>query len=223
MQPLTPDISGFPLWIELSGLPLKLAVDAKSPLPWLLFRKIVEFDMAFNPAAPGIVEASPSLLAERTGIPVDKIEKNVKALRKSGIIRAFLPDNAEEPGLFQVIAPLAAGKSPDQVRAENPAYFLEGEWPPRYAIAVAESDESPRNARAAKIKRVVELYLNVFSMKINSIILDQLQIISDRYDMDLIEKVFERAKKKETVSLSWILTDIRREQSFRAASTQLST
>ncbi len=210
------DYTLFPLWITLSGLPTHLNDIAKAPYCWAVFRAIVEIDIAHHPAAPGLVEIPLSDLARQTGLDPKKLEKAVKGMRKAGVLRAFLPDSEEEEALFQVITPLATPMSPDEVRAGNGDAFLEAEWPPRYATATLEEPATEEaGGRLAKTQRVVELYLNVFSMKLNSLTVDQLQIIADRYDEELIRRVFERARQREARSLGWILAEIRREQALR--------
>jgi hypothetical protein len=212
----------FPLWLELSGLPSHVNEVGKAPYVWAVFHKIVELDLAINRVRPGIVETSLTEIGGRCGVDAKKVEKAVKALRKAAVLRAFIPDNEEETALLQVLTPIPTPKSADEVRAAHPDLFLECEWPPRYAVEVKEEQEAEvREGREAKVKRVVELYLNTFSMKINSLILDQLQMISDRYEMALIEKVFDRARKREIPSLSWILTEIRRELMVKKVAEQL--
>lgn len=212
----------FPVWLELSGLPAALAEKARTANTWAVFRKIVELDIVANPARPGLVEVSLGELAERTGTDVAKIEKAVAAMRKLALLRAFLPDTEEEAALFQILTPIPTPLSPEEVRARHGDLFLEGEWPPRYAVEVPEEDqEGDPKANETKIKRVVDLYLNTFSMKLNSLILEQLQMISERYDYDLIEKVFQRARKAEARSLGWILSEIRRETKLRAKAEEI--
>ena len=201
----------FPLWIELSGLPSHLNEESKLAYAWAVFRKIVELDLAANSVRPGTVEISLAELGARCGLDAPKAEKAIKAMRKAKLVRAFLPENEEEAALLQLLLPLATPRSADEVRATHPDLFLEAQWPPRYAVA-GEADASPTADRGEKVKAVVELYLNVLSMKMNSLILDELQLISDRYDMELIQKVFDRARKREAASLGWILAEIRREK-----------
>lgn len=209
--PLDRSHAHFPLWVELSGLPVQLNDDAKLAYAWAVFRKIVELDLATNPARPGTVEVSLAELGARCGVDAPRAEKAIKAMRKAKLVRAFLPESEEEPALLQLLLPLATPKSADEVRATHPDLFLEAEWPPRYATA-AEADAGPTTDRGEKVKAVVELYLNVLSMKMNSLILDELQLISDRYEVELIQKVFDRARKREATSLGWILAEIRREK-----------
>ncbi len=209
------DDARFPLWLELSGLPGRVNEVAKVPYAWVVFRKVVELDMAANPLRPGLVEVTPAELAERCGLDAKKLGRAVKGLRKAAVLRAFLPDHEEEPALFQVLTPVPTPQPPDEVRARHPDLFLESLWPPRYAEATPE--ETGADAEGAelrgeqKIKRVVELYLNTFSMRLNSLILDQLQLMANHYDLALVERVFERARKREARSLGWVMTEIRRE------------
>lgn len=213
--------AAFPLWIELSGLPAALNEKQKGGAAWWLFRKIIELDIERNRARPGLVEITPAELCERAAIDPTKLDKCVKVLRKMGLLRAFLPDDEGEAALFQILTPLPTPKSCNEVRAAYPDYFLDGEWPPRYSFAVAEVTPESATDRENKTKRVVDLYLNTLSMKLNSLVVDQLQLIADRYEMELIEKVFARAKKREARSLGWILSEIRRETKILAKAEEI--
>ncbi len=211
--------STFPLWLELSGLPAYIHEKAKSGFAWSVFHKIVELDIAANRSAPGLVEISINDLGDRCGLDEKKINTAIKGLRKAKVLRAFLPDNAEETALFQMITPIPTPKTPDEVRAHHPDLFLETPWPPRYAVAAEEPGDSEDDK--AKIKRVVDLYLDCFSMKMNSLILDELQLIADRYDEELIKKVFDRARERGASSLGWIMSEIRREMKIKAKAQEL--
>lgn len=218
LQPPDRSHSLFPLWLEYSGLPLHLNEKGKITWGWAVFVKIVQLDMAANPRRPGLVEIAPNQLAAACGIDISKLEKAIKAMRKCGLLRAFLPDTEEEGALLQIITPLPTPIEADHVRGLHPDLFLDAEWPPRYAVAVVEEDDSgedPKTGRE-KIRKVADLYLDVFSMKINPLVLDQLQLIADRYEYPLIKKIFLKAQKEEASSLGWILTQIRREKQVKA-------
>lgn len=211
----------FPIWIELSGLPEALMAKAPSASPWTVFKKLVELDIDTNRLQPGHFEVSQAELAARTGITVDKISKAIKAMRKLGVVRAFLPDSEEEMALFEIITPLPTPVTADEVRARYPDPFVDTPWPPRYAVPVEDPEKRDPEKRETKIKRVVELYLNTFSMKINSLIMDELTLIADNYDLPLVEMVFQRAKQREARTLSWILSDIRRELKVKRKAEEL--
>ncbi len=216
-----PSHAHFPLWLELSGLPDLLNEKAKGGHAWLVFRKIVELDLAANPVRPGTLEVKPAEIARRCGLEPKRVPSAVKLMRKAGVLRAFLPDHEEEPALFQIITPIPTPQSCDEVRAKFPEYFFEGDWPPRYSQPIADEAEDDPEKEGSKTKAVVELYFNVFSMKMNSIILDQLRLIAHRYELELIRKVFAAAKKKDAQSLAWILAEIRREDKVRVEAERL--
>ena len=204
----------FPLWIERSGLPREMAETCKSPLAYFIFRKIVELDCERN-TRPGTVDASLLELAEYTGIAPDQIAKLLKKIRKCGVLRSFLPDNEDEPGLFQVIAPLPAPKSWEDVRREIPRLDRHPAEEFRYALAPEDTSQADNGAPDPKLRTVIDEYFNTVSMKMNAFILDELRLISTRYPLDMIRKVFARARKEERQNLGWILTQIRWEESIR--------
>lgn len=209
----------FPLWLELSGLPMHLNEIGKSAYVWTVFKKIVELDCIDNPTVPGYIDVSMDVLAARTGLDHAKIQKSVKAMRKAGVVRAFLPEENEENALFQIITPIPVPTPLQDIRDNHLDLFIDSAWPPRYGVAVAERDES--DDQHGKVKRVADLYMNIFSMRMNPIILDQLQMISDRYDEALIEKVFHRAVERGAQTLSFILSEIRREMRVKLEAEKL--
>jgi hypothetical protein len=217
----------FPLWLEFSGLPTHLLDVAKGPAAWLLFRKIVELDLEIHPLSPGLVEITPRELVLRSGLDLPRIEKNLKVLRKAALVRAFYPDHEEEPALFEVLRPLPVPVSPESVCATHPDRFPRGPASLRYAQPAA-GDASPttdgdlRAARLLKINRVVELYLNLFSMKLNGLIAEELQLIADSYELPLVEKVFQRAHREEKRTLGWIVREIRRERDLQLKAAQIA-
>lgn len=202
----------FPLWIEWSGLPQHLYDLGKGPAAWLLFRKIVEIDIASHRSAPGVVEVSYATLTAATGLPPDKTRKCVKTLRKGKLLRAFLPDSDDEDALFEVLTPLVTPVPVEELIRDRPELARVSIESLRYALAPAR-DENP----SASLNRVVDLYMDLVSMKMNAFILDELRLITERCDIDLVERVFARAKKRGVQSLSWILAELRREKSPRPA------
>lgn len=205
----------YPIWLERSGLPRALNESCKSPLAWTVFKKIVELDCASNRQSPGLVEVSLERLGELTGLPPAKVEQNAKKLRKAGFLRAFLPDNEEEDALFQVAAPLQTPVSWEELRKTTPEWFEFADWQFRYATETPEDiPVRPDEKQVAdpKLREVVDLYFDNVSMKMNSMILDQLVLISRRFDIALIRRVFAKARQREVQGLSWILSEARREQ-----------
>ncbi len=197
----------FPLWLLHSGLPGHLGELSGSAASWTLLRAVVELDIERNPSRPGVVEVPLAELAERTGFKPRALRASITALRKAGCIRAFLPDSVEEPALFEVRVPLPTPIAPADVVRLHAQFDRTPVTDLRYATAPA--DEA---AHADKLQRVVDLYLDLFSMRMNAFILDELRLICDRCDLELVERVFHRAKKNGAKSLSWILAELRREK-----------
>lgn len=207
----------FPLWIERSGLPLHLNESCKSPHAWALFRKIVELDIAAHPDAPGTVEIGVAALGDLVGLDAARTRQVLAKLRKGGVLRSFLPDNDEEEALFQPLAPLPTPVGWEEVRRRDADLASAPDEAFRYALAPAEQPVGDAQAvdHDPKLREVVNLYLDSVSMKLNAFVLDELRLISARFDMALVRKVFLRAKAKEIQTLGWILKEIRRERDIK--------
>ncbi|MDX2176845.1 MAG: hypothetical protein SF028_10275 [Candidatus Sumerlaeia bacterium] len=204
--------SEFPLWLEWSGLPEALYASSRGAVPWALFRRVVELDVARNGSRPDVVEISPAGLAAMIGVPAQRVRPLVGSLRKAGLLRAFLPDDDAEPGLFQVIVPVRTPVPAEELLRTRPELANATLEDLRYA-----TEPGARPEREERVKRVVDLYLDIFSMKLNSFVLDQLRIIAERYEPRLVERVFSLARKREAATLSWVLSEIRREDAARRA------
>ncbi len=211
----------FPLWIGRSGLPGHLAETCKTPNAWLLFRTIVEQDMMTN-RQPGTVEISLREIETLTGLTAVQAGAAARKLRKAGVLRYFVPDNEEEPALFQVITPLVTPVPWTDVREREAALRSAPDHAFRYAKESSEA--SPPDAGSPKaddrVREVTDMYLDLVSMKLNTFVLDEIRLIAMRYDMALVRKVFARARQKEVQSLAWILKEVRREMEVEKARTR---
>lgn len=197
----------FPLWLLHSGLPEQLGELSGSAAAWALLRAVVELDLDANPSRPGIVEAPLAELARRTGFKPRALKSSITALRKAGCLRAFVPDDPAEPALFEVKVPLPTPIPPADIVRSHPEFDRTPVADLRYATAPGAESGSTE-----KLQRVVDLYLDLFSMRMNAFVLDELRLISDRCDLELVERVFQRAKRNGARSLSWILAELRREK-----------
>lgn len=198
----------FPLWIEYSGLPTLLNDSARTPSAWLIFRKIVELDIEANATAPGTIEITPAALGLRCGVPARALRRVLGAFRKARVLRAFLPQEDDEPALFQITVPLPTPTPPAVVAETHPGLFGNQSLS---ALRYATEPDGDLPSTAEKRRRVIDLYLDVVSMRMNAFIQDELRLIAERYDQALVEKVFARARQRDTPSLGWILAEIRRE------------
>ncbi len=201
-----------PKWIEFSGLPTHLTEKGKCAWAWLFFKSVMELDEEQHGDKPGLVEISMGEMIVRTGLDMKKIVKAIKACRKTGVLRAFIPDNEEETALLQIITPLETPVSYVDVYAEKSNLFRPSDpFPPKYAISQETEDEIEEKEKS-KTEKVVDLYLNTFSMKLNNLIIDQLSMIARHYEFEMVKRSFQLAKKNEAATLSWVITQIKREQ-----------
>ncbi|MBI3737324.1 hypothetical protein HY256_12530 [Candidatus Sumerlaeota bacterium] len=191
-------------WLEWSGLPAELN---RKPGTWATFKKIVELDCKLN-RQPDAVQVSLGELAARLGMDWEKVATILGSLRKKKYLACFIPDNPDEPGLFQVRVPIATPKSPDEVaRTSNDPHMRDAAGF-RYSARTAEAplDES-------KVQKIVDLYLNSLSQKMNSFIVDEIEILARRFPLDEIEKAIQRAARHEIRSIGWVAKELIRDQS----------
>jgi hypothetical protein len=215
VSPVSTGSVPIPLWLPYSGLPVFIAEKAKTPLAWLLFWTVVQLDCQRH-RTPGIVEITPTELGALCGMTGEQVLKNLPKLRKTGTLRCFLPDNAEEDALLQVITPLETPIPWQAVRDAQP--FLRALPDHAFRYAHACEDQPPpagRDQADPLLREVIDLYFDNVSMKMNAFILDELSLIARQYDLPMIRRVFAKARVKEVQGLSWILGEIRREKQIK--------
>jgi len=192
-------------WLELSGLPAEL--NKLRMNGWLVFQKIVELDCRRN-RHPGMVEISLGELAARCGLEWEKLAAVIEVLAKKKYLACFLPDNPDEPGLFQVRAPLRTPLTADQVAETTTDPLLRDVTTYRYLTPPAEDDELTR-----RFQRVVDLYLNTLSQNMTSSIVDQIEVLTRRFPYEAIEKAMQRAAKHEIRTIGWVGKELIRDES----------
>jgi hypothetical protein len=200
---LTNDRSQDAEWLEWSGLPR--ALNQVRAGGWLVFKKLVDLDCRRH-RRPATVELSVGELAERCGLSPDAAGKIAEALRRKKYIRCFLPEHADEAALFEIRVPLATPLAPDEVarRARDPLLRDPGLF--RYA---READEPPEHL--ARVQAVVDLYLNYLSTKINSFVMDQIEIAARRFPLEAIRATVERGARHEMRTMGWVLKELIRD------------
>lgn len=199
-----------PLWVEHSGLPTLLLREGKSPVAWMLLRRVMELDLAQHRHKPGVVELEYGAFLDLAGLDENHCGKAMKILRKCGLLRAYVPDHREESVLLQVLTPLATPIPALEVLRSHAVFAHCRVEDLRYATACAEDSGVEK-----RLREVIDLYLDVLSMRVNSLVVDNLRVVAERYDLELIRRVFARAKKREGTGLSWIMAEIRREDLAR--------
>lgn len=197
-------------WLEFSGLPAEM--NKARAGAWSVFKKIVELDCRRH-RQPDAVEISLGELAERCGMEWEKIAKIAEALTKRKWLACFIPDNPDEAGLFQVRAPIKTPKSAEEVARTAADPYMRDATAFRYLEKPAEIE-----GQTAKTQKVLDLYLNVLSQEVNSFIVDQIEILAQRFPLEAIEKSMARAARHEVRSIKWVAKELIRDAQKKKAS-----
>src|SRR5438046_4206344 len=99
------NLSTFPHWLELSGLPQQCGSTG-----WLVLRTIIDLDCSAN-SIPGTIDVATSEIAIRAGLEAEATRKALKQLQKKKLIRAFIADDNDENSLIQVANPIPGVRS----------------------------------------------------------------------------------------------------------------
>lgn len=192
-------------WLEISGLPAEL--NKVRAYGWLVFKKIVELDCARH-RQPGTVECSLEYLAERCGLPWEKVAAIVLALMKKKYLAAFVPDNNEELGLFEVRCPIKTPVASEDVAGGAREPHLRDHSAYRYLTA---PEAKPGDEK--KVQKIIDHYLNRLSQKMNSFIVDEIEILARKFSLEKIEKTIERAARHDIRSIHWVTKELIRDAS----------
>jgi hypothetical protein len=152
------------------------------------------------------VEITLGEIAERVGVPWEKVGKIIEVLQKKKRLAAFLPDNPEEAGLFQIRTPVKTPRTPEEVAAAARDPLLRDPTAYRYREAAED-----RDVVESKTQRIVDLYLNKLSQKMNSFIVDEIEILAQRFPMEAIERTIERAASHEIRTIGWVARELIRD------------
>lgn len=191
------------LWLEWSGLPAE-ANKARTN-GWLVLRMVIELDCAAH-RRPEAVEVTLEELGARCGLEPDVVVKVLEALRKKKYLRCFIPDNASEPALIEIRSPLKTPVPPEQVAkiVSDPHLRDPGDY--RYARA----EDAPK-IDDKKVQEAVDYYLNHLSQKMNSVILEEIEIAARRFGAEQIRLTIDRAARHEIRSMTWVLKELIRD------------
>ncbi len=190
----------------MSGLPVWMNSKVRNGA-WPVFKKIVELDCRRH-HRPDAVEITLGELSERCGVEWEKLAKVLNALLKKKYLACFIPDNPDEVGLFQIRIPVATPKSAAEVAQTSADPYLRDVSGFRY---LTEPEQNPDEVE--KIQKVVDLYLNTLSQKVNSFIVDQIEVLARRFPLEEIEKTIARAARHEIRSIGWVAKELIRDAS----------
>jgi hypothetical protein len=191
-------------WLEWSGLPR--ALNAARAGAWGVFKKIVELDCRAG-RRPGVVEIPLEHLAERCGLDVEQVEKIIETLRRKKYLRVFLPEHPGEAALLEIRVPVATPIPAEEVARRNPDPHVRDPHNFRYARAV----ETP-SADLKKVQDVVDLYLNHVSQRMNTFVIEQIEMIARRFEMAVIDRTMRRASEHNIRQIGWIVRELIREE-----------
>ncbi len=191
------------LWLEWSGLPA--ALNKARANGWLVFRKIVELDCEAH-RRPEAVEVTLEELGERCGLEPDVVAKVLEALRKKKYLRCFIPDNPSEQALVEIRTPVKTPKSAEAVARATADPHLRDPGDYRYA----REEEKPA-ADERHVQEAVDYYLNHLSQKMNSVILEQIEIAARRFQAEELRLAIDRAARHEIRSMTWVLKELIRD------------
>ncbi len=199
-----------PLWLAHSGLPEYLN-EKVNRYAWHVFKTVVELDCARN-VRPGTVETTVAELSRLTGLPEKNVASTLEGLRRKKCLALFLPEHAEETSLIEVKVPLPTPRQSHEVRKEFPFDTLDDSVRLRYASALESEDKMPERGVSSQkhLQRLIDLYFNTVGFKMNTFILDELRLITQRFSADEVEKTFARAAKNDIRSLGWIVKELYR-------------
>jgi len=194
-------------WLEWSGLPG--ALNKARSGGWAVFKKIAELDCRAH-RCPGTVEVSLAELSERCGIPAETAAKIVEALRRKKYLRCYLPDHPEEPALIEIRVPIRTPVPFEEVARRVPDPHLRDSSTYRYASKQQEVEVDEK-----KVQEVVDLYLNYLSQKMNTFILEQIEIAARRFPLEEIRLTIERAARHNLRNMGWVLKELIRDHAKR--------
>jgi hypothetical protein len=127
-------------------------------------------------------------------------------LRRKKSIRAFIEENPAAPLYYEIAAPLQVPREPADIRRDLEDRFgnvvAGAAW--RY---FRPAEASPMQSE--KHRKVVDLYLQFMGTSLNSLLIDELSLLSERFSYDLLEKAFQTAHRKEERSLKWVFVHLK--------------
>ncbi|MCL5269252.1 MAG: hypothetical protein M1457_01540 [bacterium] len=196
-------------WLEWSGLPA--ALNALRMGAWSVFRKLVDLDCAAN-RFPGTVEVSADERARRCGLASEAVVRILELLRRKHYVRAFIPEQSGEAGLYEIAVPLATPLAADAVAAaaRDPHLGAPSAW--RY---LRPADAAPADPDG--MREVIDLYLNHMSSSLNTFDVEQIELAVRRFPLEAIRETIRRAAEHRIRAMSWVVKDLIRAQAKATA------
>lgn len=204
-------INESPRWLEYSGLPQKLN-ELAGICTWSIFKKLIELDCAAN-LEPDLFFETIERISQATGLDSKLVRETLVKLRELNYIECYLPESDHELAYFRIKVPIDTPKSPLEIPyADGGLYQAPGEVgisSLRYfSTGTTEAEPSSRDSK--KFDKILHWYFDLCGAKMNSFILEQLIELEKLFDLERIKKAFEKAKKNNCRSLSFVLSELYR-------------
>lgn len=179
-----------PRWIESSGLPTMIRNQLGLEC-WTLFRKLIAMECDAN-LTPDWFEFELITLSQQTGLTQNEVRDTLISLEEAKLIERHEADDTIQQA--RILSPLPLTDDLDTLRAQ-----IAGPHGGRFALRYAESID-----QLDKTQRVVFLYQMVFGPRFTPRIVEDLEEISNCYDMAVIYDVFSEAHRRNAKQFSWI-------------------
>ncbi|HNT33959.1 MAG TPA: hypothetical protein PKH07_03065 [bacterium] len=190
-----------PRWLEESGLPEEI-VERVGEAGWSVLKKLFELETEQN-FFPDWFLVSREDLHRWTGALSDRIDEVIKCLEQEGYLErkeGVTPGGLEH---FRFLEPLLTEEEAERTRERLKARGYTGvtHLTLRYVDAMPAKD---------KFRTVRQLYEQVFGLRMNTRIADDLREITERFDLALILSAFEEMRRKPNKSLAGLITALYR-------------
>lgn len=190
-----------PRWLEESGLPEEI-VSRVGEAGWSVLKKLFELETEQN-FFPDWFLVSREDLVRWTGALSGRIDEVIECLQQEGYLE--IKEGVTPGGLerFRFMEPLLSDEEAEQTKARLKArgYVGVAHLALRYVDAMPAKD---------KFRSVRHLYEQVFGLRMNTRIADDLREITERFDLALILNAFEEMRRKPNKSLSGLITALYR-------------
>ncbi|MCA9435502.1 MAG: hypothetical protein KC978_06930 [Candidatus Omnitrophica bacterium] len=190
----------FPRWLEASGLPEKINREI-DPQGWLIFRRLVEEDLAQN-LFPDWVDYASLDWPNTCGISKENGDRIFHRLGDLGLLE--IRDLGETGEFFQykIAAPLPIPRSPEEV-AEG---LNESNLPTNPQLWRYWEETKGET----KYQKILRLYEKTCGLKMSSRIIEDLVELAEQHPTHHLEKAFAAAREEGVTALGWIRKYLKR-------------
>ncbi len=182
----------FPRWIEESGLPERLQVEAP-PHGWTVFRRLVEYDIETN-LIPRSCTLNLERLSRHCGLKLNDTAHTLDQLQTAEVIRVL--ETSPPNVCYEICIPLPVPESVAVIRQRLAESGIDASrMYLRYAQAIDYGD---------KHRRTIELYQALYGLRFTAKTAETLERIAVQCSTSEILQAFSDAFQAGGKSLSWI-------------------